>query len=157
MIERGPLPRLPHAEELHDALLSMMVLPVAIGWQTWFDELRALRRAFAFTRSGQEFWAAEERRDITGDVLATVRGWMDSMGPVTAADLAARLGLPTDEVHIALATLENEGQVFQGRYRDPKSADVEWCNRRILARIHPAMKRVHKHFEETSHRLRSSH
>ena len=34
-----------------------------------------------------------------------------------------------------LATLESEGQVFQGRYRS-KAGEIEWCNRRILARIH---------------------
>jgi len=32
--------------------------------------------------------------------------------------------------------LEAEGQVFQGRYRTPAADEIEWCNRRILARIH---------------------
>jgi len=35
-----------------------------------------------------------------------------------------------------LVTLEAEGQVFSGRYRVPSGDELEWCNRRILARIH---------------------
>ncbi len=134
--EVWPDPR--DADELHDALLSMIVLPAAAAWQTWFEELCLAGRAFRFTRGDREFWAAEERRDVTASALATVRGWMDCSGPITAEALAHSLALPQDEVHFALAALENEGQVFQGRYRDPKSTAVEWCNRRILARIHRA-------------------
>src|SRR5207244_4751105 len=53
-------------------------------------------------------------------------------------DLADRTALPVTDVQIALATLESEGQVFQGHYRSPQGGEVEWCNRRILARIHRA-------------------
>jgi ATP-dependent Lhr-like helicase len=74
---------------------------------------------------------------------------MECLGPVTATGLAERLALPVNDVQIALATLESEGQVFQGRYRNvgqdgilrpignrPPRSEIEWCNRRILARIH---------------------
>src|SRR5450759_585560 len=56
----------------------------------------------------------------------------------TSSALADRLALDVDDVRIALATLEAEGQVFQGRYRSPATDEIEWCNRRILARIHRA-------------------
>ena len=74
---------------------------------------------------------------MIGDTLAIVRGWMECVGPVTATELADSLALTIGDVQIALAALESEGQVFQGRYR-PQSAtgEIEWCNRRILARIH---------------------
>ena len=42
-------------------------------------------------------------------------------------------------VEIALARLELEGAVLQGRYTTPSlkaGAPVEWCERRFLARIH---------------------
>ena len=42
-------------------------------------------------------------------VLAILRGWADSIGPFTAAELAARLSLPLSDVEIALAQLEGEG------------------------------------------------
>ena len=136
--EVWPDPR--DADELHDALLTLISAPATQDWQPWFEELTATGRAFKVCRRDIAFWVAAERRDITGDVLATVRGWMDCLGPITAAGLAARLALPLTDVRIALATLEAEGQVFQGRYR-PGVANLdepEWCNRRILARIHRA-------------------
>lgn len=132
--EVWPEPR--DADELHDALLSLISLPVQPEWQTWFDELASMNRVFAFEREGAQFWAAAERSEMTGDVLATVRGWMDHLGPVTASALASRLALPVDDVRIALATLEVEGQIFEGYYLTQAPSEIEWCNRRILARIH---------------------
>ena len=139
--EVWPDPR--NADEVHDALLTFIVAPPVPEWQDWFDELKQAGRAFSVP--GSEFWAATERRDSVGDILATVRGWMECLGPVTASELAERLGLTIGDVQIALATLESEGQVFQGRYRSGSSGrvggfachqEIEWCNRRILARIH---------------------
>jgi ATP-dependent helicase Lhr and Lhr-like helicase len=129
--EVWPDPR--NADEAHDALLTFIIAPPVPEWQQWFDELRAAGRAFYVPGSG--FWAATERRDAVGDILATVRGWMECLGPVTASELAGRLALTIGDVQIALATLESEGQVFQGRYKS-KTHEIEWCNRRILARIH---------------------
>jgi ATP-dependent helicase Lhr and Lhr-like helicase len=56
---------------------------------------------------------------------------------VTAQALTTRLWLRRDLVDAALARLEAEGQILRGRFNpnlDP--ADTEWCNRRVLARIH---------------------
>ncbi len=130
--EVWPDPRNP--DELHDALLTMILVPATPEWQAWFEELRATNRAFAIDR----FWIAAERRELAADTLAIVRGWMESLGPVTASALADRLALNVDDVRMALAALEAEGQVFQGRYRFPAEHEIEWCNRRILARIHRA-------------------
>jgi ATP-dependent Lhr-like helicase len=132
--EVWPDPRDP--DELHDALLTFIGGPAVADWRRWFEELRAGARAFSIKRGGVELWVAAERRDQIDDVLATVRGWMEYLGPVTANDLAARLGLEVGEVEIGLARLESEGQVFQGRYRLKSDDRIEWCNRRILARIH---------------------
>jgi ATP-dependent Lhr-like helicase len=138
--EVWPDPR--NADELHDALLTFIKGPALPEWQAWFEELRQAGRAF----SVPPFWVATERRDSVDDTLATVRGWMECLGPVTAGELAERLALPAGDIQIALATLESEGQVFQGRYRDvgqvaslrpiANRPPIEWCNRRILARIH---------------------
>jgi len=68
-----------------------------------------------------------------------VRGWMESTGPMTATALAHRLGLPREAVDAALARLESEGQVLRGRFAPgarAANAEIEWCNRRLLARIH---------------------
>ena len=68
----------------------------------------------------------------------TVQGWVEISGPVTAAGLAARTGLPRESVTRALTALEVSGVVLQGRFSPGAAADapVEWCERRLLSRIH---------------------
>jgi ATP-dependent Lhr-like helicase len=136
--EVWPQPR--DADELHDALLTFITGPALAEWRSWFEELNRAGRAFSRDRDGTEFWVATERRDAVDDTLATVRGWMECLGPITASELTARLALNIGDIQIALATLESEGQVFEGHYREMRQAaascEVEWCNRRILARIH---------------------
>ncbi len=143
--EVWPEPR--DAEELHDALLTLVRGPACAEWRGWFEELRQARRAFAV---GREFWTAVEKRASVDDSLAVVRGWMDCMGPVTASELARRTGFAEPDVRIALGRLEGEGQVFQGHYRNA-DGEVEWCHRRILARIHRAtLGRLRREIEPVS-------
>jgi ATP-dependent Lhr-like helicase len=60
---------------------------------------------------------------------------MQCSGPVTAAGLAGRVGLRAGDVSIALAALEGSGAVMRGRYT-PGGQIEEWCERRLLSRIH---------------------
>jgi ATP-dependent Lhr-like helicase len=117
------------ADELHDALLTLIVLPPAEEWRGYYDELARAGRAS--TVGGH--WVATERLDRADDVLAIARGWVDSIGPFTAAELAGRLSLPLSDVEIALAQLEGEGQILRGNFT---GRDHEFCHRRIVARIH---------------------
>src|SRR5258708_6812588 len=83
-------------------------------------------------------WVATERKSVAdlgqGENLAqTLRGWMDSIGPVTARALAERLGVPVDAMESGLAQLESEGLVLRGHF---SGQEEEFCHRRILARIH---------------------
>ncbi len=135
--EAGPDVR--NADELHDALLTLVVLPPLTEWQAQFDELKAAGRASTIARGGRTFWVATEKLAVVDDHVLAVRGWMESLGPVTAAALAEKLALGRDEVERALLTLEAEGQVLRGRFSVPEGVgEPEWCNRRILARIHRA-------------------
>jgi ATP-dependent helicase Lhr and Lhr-like helicase len=127
--ESWPLVR--DADELHDALLTLMVMPPERAHEHWYRDLAAAGRAFQVERGGRSFWAAEERRALAGDVLETVRGWMESIGPVTVGELAGRIAFEADDVNQALHNLEAQGQVFQGRFR-PGAKELEWCNRRIF-------------------------
>jgi ATP-dependent Lhr-like helicase len=51
-----------------------------------------------------------------------------------AADLARDLAMPGELVDQALAQLEAEGQILRGHFT--AGAELEWCHRRLLARIH---------------------
>ncbi len=89
--------------------------------------------------------AAPAREDA---VLAAVRGHMEYLGPTTVSPLAMMLALSEGEVTSALARLEGEGIVLRGRFtpaltpqpplpqRERGSPVEEWCDRRLLARIH---------------------
>jgi ATP-dependent Lhr-like helicase len=65
-----------------------------------------------------------------------LRGRLELLGPVTAAALAAPLGLDAGGVQVALLQLENDGSALRGAFT---STDAnEWCDRRLLARMHRA-------------------
>ena len=125
------------ADELHDALLTLVRMRPEPQWQTFFEQLAAEGRASVLLREGVPFWVATERIPVADDPDAIVTGWMESLGPVTAAELAQRVALPLDAVETALARLEGKGVIFRGHFRNAVS-DLEWCNRRLLARIHRA-------------------
>ena len=150
------------ADELHDALATLVVVPPLETWQPWYDMLVAQRRATTLTLAeGAAFWTCAERLDLAHlayadataipaiaavapatplperreDAFAEIlRGWLESSGPVTVAELAERFAVDTATIEAALVRLEVDGQVLRGRFRG--GTDEEWCNRRVLARIH---------------------
>jgi ATP-dependent Lhr-like helicase len=77
---------------------------------------------------GQTF----ERADAIRELL---RGRMEVAGPVTVGELTDKLGLSRSEVDCALLALEAEGFVLRGKFH-PDAIEQEWCDRRLLARIH---------------------
>ncbi len=160
--EAWPQPR--DAEELHDALLGFLVLSASGGreWEPMFDELVEAHRAATVEVDGERFWfAAENLRSIealypnaritpsialpasvdngAGDeesaLIGLLRGHMDSAGPITVEELARRVGQKAGRTASGLARLEGEGAVLRGRFRRGAD-DEEWCDRRLLARIH---------------------
>jgi ATP-dependent helicase Lhr and Lhr-like helicase len=76
-----------------------------------------------------------------------LRARLGGLGPVTVDALVAQLGLPRGDVDFALAALQTEGTVFQGRVT-PGMAEIEWCERHLLARIHRyTLKRLRREIE----------
>src|SRR5439155_267119 len=73
-----------------------------------------------------------ERADASLELL---RGRMEVVGPTTAAALAHFFALPQSEIDAALLALEAEGFILRGKFR-PSASELEWCDRRLLARIH---------------------
>src|SRR5262249_15312171 len=75
-------------------------------------------------------------------------GWMAHIGPATA-ELGKLIGLPASEIEKALLRLEASGSILRGNFTGEASrgevpfdsaqgsaASHEWCDRRLLARIH---------------------
>ena len=128
----------------------------------WLGELAAARRAARLRRGETTLWVAAERlpqfaalwSDATLDpaiaapsayaerewspdlaLVEILRGRLEGHGPVAGEALAAALGLTIGEIAAPLAALEAEGFALRGRFT-PDAASDEWCERRLLARIH---------------------
>ncbi len=88
-----------------------------------------------------EFLAGESwsREDALREI---VRGRLEGLGPVVASRLAHEINVDAKEIDQALLALEVEGYAFQGHFSPAARAqtadetEVEWCERRLLQRIH---------------------
>ncbi len=75
-----------------------------------------------------------------------VQGWLQILGPTTARGFARNLNLNPSAVFQAFLTLEMQGLLLRGTFEHPapiessivgnRDHDIEWCERRILQRIH---------------------
>jgi len=146
------------------------------SWQLHLDELCRQRRATRYTAGERpgghavDVWVAAERlgelRLVVGSGAALhecadleceadspeaalrylLRGRLDGLGPVTARELGAPLGVDDTALNVALAGLENEGVAMRGRFTG--AAEEQWCERRLLARIHRyTLKRLRSEIE----------
>jgi ATP-dependent helicase Lhr and Lhr-like helicase len=154
------------ADELHDALVLLGFLGAQevdgqANWSNWLGELASEKRVARLAAPEATLWITAERlpqfqalwpeaaldppiaapaghaRDWSREeaLVEIVRGRLEGQGPVTQQALAAALGLPATEIASALAALEAEGFALRGRFTPGAEAD-EWCERRLLARIH---------------------
>ena len=73
-----------------------------------------------------------ERSNAVREML---RGRVEVSGPVTVGQLQAILSLSSSEIEAGLLGLESEGFVLRGKFQ-PGATEQEWCDRRLLARIH---------------------
>ncbi len=81
---------------------------------------------------------------------AMVTGWLMHLGPTTSAALAQVLNLPIAEIDKTLLRIESTGLILRGHFTSKPAtqaaekpttpeaafAGLEWCERRLLARIH---------------------
>ncbi len=161
------------ADELHDALLSVVAMPQAIeskllpaekettaAWPGFFDKLVTSGRASTAVAGERHYWVAAEkaaafvtifpearfestlptieaqpasREDV---LLACVTGWLAHLGPLTTAALANFLGASASDIERTFLRLEASGAVLRGNFTGDAAGEIEWCERRVLARIH---------------------
>jgi ATP-dependent Lhr-like helicase len=179
IVEAWPEAR--NADEFHDALCLLGFVTAAeasapavhAAWRGYFAELRAARRASEVELGGEILWVAAERlaevraalpaaRVMPGAVSAgvfagdtdaalreLVRSRLEASGPVTAAALARPFALTAERLALPLLALEQQGVAMRGQFTG--SGAEEWCERRLLARIHRyTLKRLRNEIEPVS-------
>ncbi|HEV2223361.1 MAG TPA: DEAD/DEAH box helicase [Candidatus Acidoferrales bacterium] len=178
-VREGAWPDVRDADELHDALQTLIALPESANspsvlgqllnksiadWTNYLAELAATHRVVRAFVGDCRYWVAAERAktfctlfptatfdagipDITEHtgsdnssqetaLASCVTGWMAHSGPVTAQILSHVLGIASQEIEQALLRLEASGSVLRGQFTSPSGNETEWCDRRLLARIH---------------------
>jgi ATP-dependent helicase Lhr and Lhr-like helicase len=132
------------------------------GWNDWFTQLARDKRVARLFGPQATVWIAAERlpqflalwpkakvqpaiaapdeyagREWSREEALTeiLRGRLEGLGPTTADALAAPLILGPRELAAGLAALEAEGFALRGRFTETAAVE-EWCERRLLARIH---------------------
>jgi len=159
-------PEATNADELHDAMVWLGVLTAeearTPNWDGWLAELANGKRIAKLSTPTHTIWITAERlpqfraiwpaarlepaiaapnsaaeRDWSREeaLVEIVRGRLEGLGPVTQEALSASLGLSAGEIAIALAALQSQGFALCGRFTPGVVID-EWCERRLLARIH---------------------
>ena len=133
--------------------------------EQWFESLMIENRVFRMESDAVTYWVAAERLVLLNSVYPeaiftpappahlleapadqeenarennicwVMRGWVECSGPLTATELVRWLGIALDDIVYALACLENEGVVLRGSFRTHVEEE-EFCDRRILSRIH---------------------
>ena len=155
-----------NAEELHDALLWLSCLTEAEAkaipaWSEWLEALAGDKRVALLQTADAMLWIPAERLNqfralwpearlvpeiappagheaawLPDQALVEIlRGRLEGLGPITQTALAAPLAVDAAAAGAALAALESEGTILRGRFV-PGTNDEQWCDRRLLARIH---------------------
>jgi ATP-dependent Lhr-like helicase len=131
---------------------------VGVQWGPYYEELASAGRAARAVTESTTYWvpASQARafaliypaaafisevasieqpnRPREEALRELVRGWMSHLGPIDETALAQTLGLPKPDVQQALLQLEAQGAILRGRFTG--AGETEWCDRRLLMRIH---------------------
>jgi ATP-dependent Lhr-like helicase len=158
-------PQVQNPDELHDAIQQLGVATTEELKRChkdagkWLEKLSEESRVARLNQP--PFWFATERIAFVSEVYPKgsfispkitplaerkpqspeealrelVRGRMESIGPTTVAQLADFLKLSASMIEQAFLPLESEGFVLRGKFH-PGAGETEWCDRRLLARIH---------------------
>jgi ATP-dependent Lhr-like helicase len=131
-----------------------------LQWAAYFDQLRQTRRAARAFVGDRIYWFAAEKAhtfaalfpearlesqlpDIEAQetsrddaLLACVTGWMAHVGPISIAALSELLASTSTDLDKTFLRMESSGSILRGHFTAGSSEEMEWCDRRLLARIH---------------------
>ncbi|WP_263383234.1 DEAD/DEAH box helicase [Granulicella arctica] len=162
-VRRECWPDLRDEHELHDLLQGLVALPLASidtkdaqHWPFFYEKLTRTGRAQTVDCAGIPCWIATEclpqvsalwvvpsnaTVKVTQEEASAkcVRGWLQILGPVSAIALATRLSLDPAIIYQAFLAMEMQGLLMRGAFEHVATTEeheIEWCERRILQRIH---------------------
>lgn len=139
--------------------LDFQTSPAKI-WQDFMNELIAEKRGGIARVQGRKFWLSAECKAFfdylypdacyihTPADLATnvppaveiidqlVSGWILHIGPTTCSSLSDSLSINHADMEQSLFRLESTGLVLRGHFANSRKAEIQWCNRTLLSRIH---------------------
>lgn len=165
-VQQQAWPDVRDADELHDILQTFIAFPARHlhhekyikPWNDFFTELLASGRAGTAKVNNTLYWFAVEKAktfsliypeailsnelqdieqypaDREQGILSMLRGWLFYLGPVTSSTLQELLQLKSSEIEQVLLHLESTGLILRGHFKNQEQQ--EWCERRLLARIH---------------------
>ena len=101
------------------------------------EKLRTFRAIYPEAVLEDGIPEVETSQPASDDALkALVTGWLMHSGPITASGLARKLHLPSSEIDKTLLRIEAGGLALRGSFEKTGSTETQWCERRLLARIH---------------------
>ena len=117
---------------------------VAAERKEWLEAMHPVATDRVVTTTAAETPINGRNPSFDDAVLTSVQGWMAHLGPTTASEIGELLGLPATEIEKALLRIEASGTILRGKFRPNGShaatagaePETEWCERRLLARIH---------------------
>lgn len=172
-------PDIRNADELHDFLQTIIAFPAhfykdqVINWQVYFNELVSMNRVGMVIIDNRVLWFAAEKAKIFSTIypevtlnyqadyqdrrvtsredclMRLIQGWMSYLGPITTDDLGQLLQLGISDIKQTVMRLEASGLLIRGSFQT--TTEDEWCDRRLLARIHRiTLGRLRKEIEPVS-------
>ncbi|MEJ2389892.1 MAG: DEAD/DEAH box helicase [Gammaproteobacteria bacterium] len=161
-IKQEAWPEARNTDELYDALVLLGFITDAemhSQWYAFFQQLQQEQRAVQIKTPAQKLYISAERLqevstlygietpeltiplirqhaqlDAETALVNLLRSRLEGLGPITETTLATQFDLPLTRIQQGLLQLEQQGFALRGQFTD--ETEIQWCERRLLARIH---------------------
>jgi len=162
LVKQEAWPEARNADELYDALVLLGFMTddeMAATWREYLDTLAQQQRVTTINVNGRCLHVSAERLqeivtlyECAGESLVIplievhkqlvqdtalvnlLRSRLEGLGPISENALSTQFALPLNRIQQGLLHLEQQGFAIRGQFSPEPAA--QWCERRLLARIH---------------------
>jgi len=122
-----------------DDKIVILTLSLSKGKDLLLDHISNATKEATLTATEERPTQTISPRDAA--TTALTQGWLQILGPTASSHLATLTHLHPRSIHQSMLAMEMQGLAMRGVFEHPKPADdephdIEWCERRILQRIH---------------------